>query len=69
MPPKESKRLTKTESSKGATVPQPPPPHVAEVSSSSEEDSKPRNVHVPGTEGHSQQEKPKKLSCGSRKNM
>jgi len=63
MPPKGSKRLTKTGSLKGATVPQPPPPPppVAEVNSSSEKGSKPFNVHVPGTEGHLQQEKPKKL--------
>jgi len=61
MPPKGSKRLSKTGSSKGATVPQPPPPPVAEVNGSSEEDSEPLSVHVPGTEGHSQQEKPRKL--------
>jgi len=61
MPPKGSKRLTKTGSSKGATVPQPPPPPAAEVNSSSEEDSEPLIVHVPGTEGRSQQAKQKKL--------
>jgi len=58
MPPKGSKRQTKARSSTHAAAPPPPTPPPAEVNSS-EEDSVPLNVHVPGAVSRLQQKKRK----------
>ena len=66
MPPKGSKRstkgktLAKGKTSKPAAVPPPPSLAPAEVNGSSEEDSEPLNVHIPGAVSRLHQEKQKK---------